>query len=139
MLEGWHNDDYLVLSEGKAEADHITELYGISEYLPDYTVVGLRGWDDFIVADSQGRLFGIPTLPLDPKGLTPFVVQIDPAALKPDQRFTKKVKWYVKPILFGGDWRANENIAWLSLEEHAELVRWWNKFYRETFAKNETA
>lgn len=41
----------------------------------------------------------------------------------------------MKPIRFGGDPAAKENMVWLSLAEHAEAVKWWNKFYRDTFAK----
>jgi hypothetical protein len=46
------------------------------------------------------------------------------------------VKWYVKPIMFGGDPTAKENIAWVPFEQHAELVRWWSKLYRDTVGKN---
>ena len=46
------------------------------------------------------------------------------------------IRQYVKPILFGGDPSAKENMAWVSFEQHAELVRWWAKLYRDTVAKN---
>lgn len=138
MIEGWHNDDYLVLSEDQEEAMRMTEAYGVRQHLPGYTVVGLRGWDDFILTDSKQQFFTIPTVPMEPKHLQPFNFQVDLAAIKPDERFTKKVKWYVKPILFGGDPSAKENMAWISFEQHAELVRWWSQFYRDTVAKNQT-
>ena len=134
MIEGWHDDDYLVLFE--EEASHMTGLYDLPQYLSGYAVVGLRGWDDFIVADDQRRLFTLPTVPLEKKHLEPFSTSIDRSAIKPDARFQKKVKWYVKPVLFGGDPSAKDNIAWVSFEQHAELVRWWAKLYRDTVAKN---
>jgi len=56
--------------------------------------------------------------------------------MQPDERFRGKIKWYVKPIMFGGSPTAKENMAWLSYEQHAEAVRWWSKFYRDTVGKN---
>lgn len=138
MIEGWHNDDYLVLFEDQNEALRITELYGIGVYLPGYLVVGLRGWDDFVLTDAHGQCFRVPTVPLDAKYLDAFDFQVDLAAIQPDARFTGKIKWYVKPIVFGGSPTAEENIAWISLEKHAEFVRWWNKLYREVSAGNTT-
>jgi hypothetical protein len=32
----------------------------------------------------------------------------------------------VKPIVFGGDAGAGENLVWVSHEEHAQLVKFWN-------------
>ncbi len=137
MIEGWHNDDYLVLFEDQAEAIRLTEAYGLREYLPDYTILGLRGWDDFILADAQGQFFTIPTVPLEPKHIEPFSFSVDLAAIKSDERFRNKVKWYVKPILFGGDPNAKENIIWISYEQHTELVRWWSKLYRDIINQKE--
>ncbi len=136
MIEGWHNNDYLVLREDEEEALRLTEAYGIRQHLPDCTFVGLTGWDDFILIDAKGKYFKSPTVPVDQKYLEPIDYAVDATAIKPDQRFTKKVKWYVKPIVFGGDPRAKENVVWLSLDQHAEVVRWWNKLYRDTIAKN---
>jgi hypothetical protein len=134
MIEGWHGDDYLVLFE--EEASRMTALYGLREFLPGYDVVGLRGWDDFIVADEKQSLFSLPTVPLEPKHLEPFSTVIQRAAIMPDVRFKNKVKWYVKPVLFGGDPSSKENMAWVSFDQHAELIRWWAKTYRDTVAKN---
>jgi hypothetical protein len=66
MKEGWVGDVYLILF-GESEVANLSELYGFSEMLPGYQVLGLRGWDDFIVQDSEGRTCFIPTVPLDPK------------------------------------------------------------------------
>ena len=59
MIEGWYNDDYLVLFEEQEEAVRMTGIYGVRENLPGYTVVGLRGWDDFIVMDGKQQFFTI--------------------------------------------------------------------------------
>lgn len=51
MNECWQNDDYLILftedeslAAAKAYSDH---------HLPGYTLLGRRGWDDFIVINSS--------------------------------------------------------------------------------------
>jgi hypothetical protein len=41
-----------------------------------------------------------------------------------------KGKWYVRPIAFGGDPKAEDDIIWVSHEQHAQLVRWWNTLHR---------
>ena len=42
-----------------------------------------------------------------------------------------KIKWYVTPIVFGGNPALKDNIIWVTLAEHTELVQWWNRKYRE--------
>jgi hypothetical protein len=129
MKEGWAGDVYLILFD-EAEVANLSELYGFSEMLPGYRVLGLRGWDDFIVQDSERRTCFIPTVPLDLKYLTPAATPVRRENLHPDARFRGRIKWYVKPIAFGGDPGLAENLKWISLEEHARLVRWWNNLYR---------
>lgn len=135
MLEGWCNGDYWSLCEDRKETEHLTALYGVAEYLPGYFIVGFKGWDDFVLIDRESRYFLTPAVPMERANLAPFHFPADPMRLESDDRFTKKIKWYVKPIRFGGDPNANENMAWLSQEEHVQAVRWWNKFYYDTFVK----
>ena len=137
MREGWCNDDYWVLCEDQKEAEHLTAIYGLAEYLPGYFIVGLKGWDYFILIDRESQYFSVPTIPLEQASLAPFHFPAEPLRLESDDRFTRKIKWYVKPIPFGGDPSAKENMAWLSLDEHAEVVKWWNKFYYDTFKKQQ--
>ena len=139
MTEGWHNDDYLALFDQGDEAERMTAMYGLGDYLPGYTVIGLRGWDDFIVRDAGHRLFTIPTVPLDPAYLSAFELQVDQLAIAPDARYQGRVKWYVKPIVFGGNPTEKENMVWISYKEHAKFVRWWNKVYRDVASKNRGA
>jgi hypothetical protein len=129
MNEGWVGDDYLILFD-ESEVATMTERYAFSQFLPGYEVLGLRGWDHFIVRDSQGRTFSIPTVPLELKYLSPFAIPERMEDLRPDARFRGKIKWYLKPIVFGGDPGARENMRWVSLEEHAQPVRWWNDLHR---------
>jgi hypothetical protein len=55
--------------------------------------------------------------------------------LQPDGRFAGKIKWYLKPIAFGGNASVGENLVWVSHDEHAQLVKWWNDKYRSMNAR----
>ena len=129
MREGWRGDDHLILFD-ETEVSAASHRYSISDFLPGFGLVGLRGWGDFIVRDSAGSTFCVPTVPLDPQYLSPFSLPDGAVALQPDVRFESKIKWYVKPIVFGGDPSAGDNCVWVSHEQHAQLVRWWNDQYR---------
>lgn len=129
MIEGWHGDDYLQLFDD-AEASAFSTRYDLDRFLPGYRLVGLRGWDDFIVKDANGRLATVPTVPLSVKHLTPLDIAVDASRMEPDDRFRGKVKWYLTPLLFGGSPTDKQNLVWVTLERHAELVRFWNDHYR---------
>jgi hypothetical protein len=128
MNEGWYNNEYLVLFD-ESEVASATERYGISKCLPGYQVLGLRGWDDFILRDPSGHTYLTPTVPALPKNLSQFHLPEGSPALAYDERFCGKIKWYVKPIAFGGDPKTGENTTWVDHEEHAKLVQWWNETY----------
>jgi hypothetical protein len=130
LQEGWHGDDYIILFN-EPEMVQVSAGYGIAEFLSGHVIVGLRGWDDFIVRDERGSMFSIPTVPLEAMYLSPFSLPKEPR-LKADPRFSGRIKWYVKPLVFGGDPHLGENVIWISQEQHAQLVRWWNALYRST-------
>jgi hypothetical protein len=130
MQEGWHNEDYLVLLSDQESADASRE-YGILGYMPGYQILGLRNWDDFIVRGETGGVFTVPTVPMDRQYLAPWTLPANTPHLKPDSRFTGRIKWYTKPICFGGDASAVTNTLWVSREQHMQLVTWWNAKYRE--------
>jgi hypothetical protein len=130
MNEGWCGEDYLILF-AEWEVASASERYSITQILPSYQVMGLRGWDDFILRDPIGGLHLMPTVPVDPQHFTPFALPEGAAALQVDERFRGKIKWYLKPLALGGDASAGENLTWVSHEQHAQLVRWWNDRIRE--------
>lgn len=130
MLEGWQGDDYLILFDERESTD-LSAKYELGKYLADHLIVGLKGWDDFIVKGPDGRLATVPTVPLDAELLAPLELRIDPDQVRPDNRYEGKVKWYIKPIIFGGDPAAGENMTWLSLEQHVAAVKWWNDLYQK--------
>ena len=135
MTEGWFNEDYWTLCDDENEAAQVTALYGIADYLPDYLIVGLKGWDDFILCNRNSQYFRVPTVPLDEQYLEPFEFPAEPIRLEADKKLAGKIKWYVTPIIFGGDPQAEENMVWLAQDKHAEFVRWWNELYRQEDAE----
>ena len=130
MREGWLGEDYLVLFSAP-ESSEASRAYGIKEYLPGYQILGLRGWDDFIVQDATGVVHTVPCLPIDSEHLSQWTLPPSSAVLESDLRFTGKIKWYIKPLIFGGDPSDPANMDWVSHELHIELVVWWNPKYRE--------
>lgn len=128
MREGWIDDDYLILFT-EEESVAATASYQVELALPGYSIVGLRGWDDFILLDPSGGFFTVPTVPLDAKYLESYTLPSS-EQLGFDARFAGKIKWYVKPIIFGGDAVAADNIHWANHQEHVEFVVWWNSVYR---------
>ena len=135
MMEGWAGDEYLVLFSAE-ESKAVPERYGVTDLLPGFRILGLRGWDDFIVEDEHGVTFTLPIVPCDRNELARFKLP-ECDQLIPDERFAGKVKWYITPIKFGGDPKARENITWIPLSQHGDAVRWWNARYRELRRKEE--
>jgi len=134
MNEGWQNDDYLiVLTQDESLA--AMKAYRFDHYLPGYTLLGLRSWDDFIVINACGVTFTVPTLPLDASCVAPFALP-QPISLEPDEQFAGKIKWHVKPLVCGGDPTDKTNLAWITHEQHAELVVWWNEQYKRLGAQH---
>ncbi len=130
MREGWKDNDYLTLFD-ESEIAPITRSYGLDSILPGFSIFGIRGWDEFLIRDSGGRLFAIPTVPLDTKYLRPAENLFDGAVLQIDAQLSGKIKWYVTPLVFGGDPSDQNNLIWVDHGKHAELVRWWNNKYVE--------
>lgn len=48
--------------------------YSLAQLLPGYEVIGLRGWDDFIVEDSGGARYCVPTVPVVAEHLSPYAL-----------------------------------------------------------------
>jgi hypothetical protein len=129
MTEGWLREKYLIMFEDKALS--LEAQYALAEFLPGYRLVGLSGWDDFIVEDDGGALFTVPTVPILRAHLSPFRVEDTQGDLVPDDRLMGKIKWYVTPIALGGDPKPGNNMIWVTLDQHTQLVKWWNGKYRE--------
>jgi hypothetical protein len=52
MLEGWHDDDYLILFD-ESEVAAASDRCEVLRLLPGFKVLGLRSWDDFIVGKKR--------------------------------------------------------------------------------------
>jgi hypothetical protein len=131
MIQGWSNDNYLIVFEEQLEAVAITERYGLLKFLPGFTLVGLIDWDSFVLRDADDRFYTVPTVPLVAQHLKPFTFDIDLLTLRSDSRFTDKIKWHIQPIIFGGNPQSEQNMIWITLDQHTEAVIWWNNKYRE--------
>jgi len=129
VIEGWYGSDHLILFN-EAEIASASDRYAVSQFLPGYKVIGLRGWDDFLLQDSSGATYCAPTVPAVAAHVSAYALPSAGAKLSPDDRFQGKIKWYVKPIVFGGDPQSQENIIWVSHDQHAQLVKYWNGLYR---------
>ena len=130
MNEGWVGDQYVILFDAK-EVPFVSEKYKIGKAIPGYEIAGLIGWDDFMLRDANGQTYKVPTVPLDSAHIESFEMPNN-MQLKDDSRFTGKIKWYVKPIIFGGDPQGKENLIWVTHNQHVELVNWWNETYNKT-------
>ena len=127
MITGWHGDYYLTLFDEQIEAAEMARRYGISDRLPGYSLIGLRSWDDFILLSRAHEQKIVPTVPLIPELLGPWDAKIDLASICPEPSIGQKVKWHVTTLVFGGAPEDPANTAWLSIDQHAESVNWWNR------------
>ena len=137
MTEGWFGGDYLI-SFNEAEIASASDRYSISRFIPGYQIIGLRGWDDLIIRDSNGLVYTVPSVPMESAFLSRYVLPEAESSLVPDQRFLGKIKWYVKPIVFGGEPSSEENVTWVNHEQHAQAVTWWNDLYRSVKSRPST-
>jgi hypothetical protein len=135
MIQGWNNDDYLILFDEQNEAVKMAERYTVTSSLPGYALIGLKSWDDFILRDAKNQHFTIPIVPLDLQYLQIFNFDLNSSKLLVDQRFTDKIRWFIKPIAFGGDPNAETNTSWITINQHIEAVKWWNQLYRDVKLK----
>lgn len=129
MIQGWWGDDYYILFTA-AEAGLEAERYAMNVWLPGCTLVGLKSWDDFLVRDGERGVFTVPVVPLDRRYMEPAQPPSPTDSLKQDTRLEGKLRWWVKPLVFGGDPKDPSNTIWVSPEQHAQLVKWWNEQYR---------
>jgi len=129
MREGWFEEEYYILFDQNESLD-ATKRYSISCYLEGFRLMGLFGWDDFILSKDR-QLFTVPTVPIETKYLEPALFKELPATLEQDKNVVSKIRWYIKPVVLGGDPISEDNIIWVNHQEHIELVAYWNQQYRD--------
>ena len=129
MIEGWNNGEHFILFDSE-ETSEATHRYRLRAILPEYVIVGLKGWDEFILRSPEGELFSVPTVPLIPEYMAPLTSE-PPSNLEPGEQ-AGKIKWHIQPIVFGGSPDLGENVIWVDHLTHSDLVYWWNQKYRET-------
>lgn len=129
MNEGWFHVQYVILFD-EQEQISFTEQYSLAEFLPGYRIGGLWGWDNFMLLDHDGNRFLVPTIPLIPKYIETFAEVIDSSKFELDVKRKGRIKWYVKPIVFSGSPTDDDNMVWITLSDHIDLVKFWNRLYR---------
>jgi hypothetical protein len=134
MTEGWIDNTYYIFFDS-IEETAVTLAYHLGEYLPGFFLTGIKGWDELILRDSSGKHFLIPSLPLDKRFLEQYDFKIDPKKIITDDKLTGKIRWYIKPLIFGGDAVSEANILWVNLAKHQELVIFWNDLFRKEITK----
>jgi hypothetical protein len=129
MKEGWFGDEYVILFD-ESELGEKQRAYQIDALLPGYQLLGLVGWDDFIVKEIETqKTYKVPTVPLASEHKLEWAVDLDARNFDSDDRFRGEIKWYVKPIIFGGDPGSEDNLVWISHEDHVQAVNYWNQLY----------
>ena len=131
MITGWHSDDHLILFEDQIEAMEMTQRYGIIDRIPGHTLIGLRNSGEFILISSDGHQKTVPTVPLTAEGLEDWLTPIDFAAINFNTPWDGKIRWFVTPWIFGGSPTDEQNIAWVTMDQHVDLVKFWNGKYDE--------
>lgn len=135
MKDGWFNGEYFALYESQEEAANATARYQLSDYLPGFFVVGIKFWDDFILCDTEGRYYTVPTVPVVREELRAYSFPAESLKLRTDPKFAGKIKWYVQPLVFGGSPSDRANLAWISHDQHIEAVVYWNQLFRDLKGK----
>jgi hypothetical protein len=89
-------------------------------------LVALRKWEVFILRDKAGQLYSILIVPLGREWLQPITWDLKRAELRRDE----SVKGKIKVLPLAGSASSDPSgggLRWVTLPEHAELVRWWNE------------
>jgi len=134
MKEGWSSDgDYFILFE-EGEQSETAERYQLPDLLPGFELLGLRGWEEFLVRGVDGQIFAVPVVPIAAAQLVPAELPPENSALEADPGLVGRIKWHINPLIFGGDPTSDANVSWVSHQQHCELVRWWNAQYAQAVA-----
>jgi hypothetical protein len=89
VIEGWYGNDHLILFD-EAEIASASDRYAVSQFLPGYKVIGLRGWDNFILQDSTEATYCAPTIPAVADHISRYALPSRGTKLSPDIRFQGK-------------------------------------------------
>ena len=136
MKEGWHDNDYLILFEDQ-EIQERGKAYGLDRRLPGHILFGLRNWDDFLIINEEDdRIYCVLTVPA--RMVERRLWDVDIGRLQREERLEGKIRWYLKPIVFGGDPNLRSNTVWVDHQTHAELVCYFNQLYDDNLKKKQS-
>ena len=100
MREGWLDDEYLILFEERSAS--FEKDYGFSYLLPGFRLIGIHGWDEFLVEDKGRNLFTVPTVPLLRKHLAPFKFEKSLETSSPMIRFVERLSGMSRRLFLAG-------------------------------------
>jgi len=126
MIKAYTKENEILLFDSD-KVSQISSEYCLDKVLPDHQIIGLIDWDDFLIVDKNNKTFQVPTVPIDTQYLNSFECEV----VKEEEVKEELIKWYVTPLIFGGDPSSSENINFIDIETHIKLVVWWNNKYQE--------
>lgn len=139
--EGFLGRQYLRLYRLE-ELRHLNEAYQISLCRPDLVVFASDGYGEgFAFYKGSSQLLNIPLIPIPVINENIDSVAPDfnafaqanlsePAAALSQHPVGQELH-LKQPLCFGGDWNDEKNLVWVTPPQHAELVRYWNRIYRD--------
>lgn len=144
--EGFLGQQYLRLYRPE-ELRALNEAYEINLYHPGLVMFASDGYGEgFAFLRQKQTVFKIPLIPIpiDAEEMDVAATSFDafvrrhsdiPATLRPNPSCVGKELHLKKPLCFGGDWKDAENQIMVTPIEHVEIVRYWNKLYRDLLAQ----
>ncbi len=127
MNEGWGGEEYFI-KFSEMESEEFARGYSLDSYIEGYELLGIKGWNDFILL-KDGQLFSCPTVPIDTAYIELLNGDVLPGCLQSSSDLKGKIKWYIKPLIFGGS-VGKSNEQWVDFELHMKLVNYWNNQYK---------
>ena len=129
----------------------LNPAYGVDEFMPGFVLIGSNGGGESYLLDARhtpAPVFRIPFIPMieaygSQMALSVSVWQQGLAAISPamsiihtpsSRTFGKEIH-EINPIVFGGSPTDPKNRALVPLEQHAEIVVWWNRTFRRVSAQ----
>lgn len=144
--EGFLGKQYLRLYRFQ-ELISLNQAYDIPNYNVELFVFGSDGYGDaFAFCIGGNEIVRIPLIPIPTekaevvsRSFASFIHKLSISGPTPamDESAVGQEVHLIQPLCFGGDFRDPKNIVRVAPRKHAELVRYWNKLYRELSGRPE--
>jgi len=137
--EGFLGEAYVRLYSAEQLAP-LNRAYGVQEWIPGHLLIGSNGGGEAIALAPDDRVVEVPFIPMDARysrlrapDWDSFLAagSLPGERPEPSPAYIGKEIHEIQPLIFGGDPCDPANKAALSPEEHAPVVVWWNRRFRE--------